>query len=566
MHPHTSLVPPARSVPVPRGRAAAVFGLGLLLMLLFAAPAGAHAVLLSISPEPDSLLDAPPDEVVLSFNEPVSAPAGAVRVFDPSGDEVPGVESSATDTTLRASLPELELDGSYTVAWKVVSADGHPLRGAYLFHLRSSTLTEPVDVALGGTAVWPSVLRAAGSILALGSLTFALVPAVASRRGRRRAVAWGLALAGTVVCFVASLFAVGSSFGDALDVVMSTSTGKVAAVAIGVAALGLVLSCTRAPARVIQGTALAAIVAIALEGHAVALDPVARSASLTVLHVVAASSWAAGLIWLELRARSASAAELHASVRRRSPVAAAAVVVLAVTGAVLVLDRVPLGELLSSWYGRLALLKVALLGLAVILAVRNRTSLTPALAESSDEDDDPAGAAHDAEPHDGAADGQAEELDLDEEVEERSHLVRLLRASVRAEIVVLALALVAGAALAQIPPPEGGGGGMFSQRAPFGDGEVELTVEPGERGTNAVHVTALGGDGPLMAEVEGLELALTLPSEDVGPLHPEMQQIVPGHSVSYAKFPFSGEWTVTVSATVDRFTALDATFTVPIGD
>jgi copper transport protein len=559
MHPHTSPVPPARPAQAPRGRAAALLGLGLLLMLVFAAPAGAHAVLLSISPEPDALLESLPDEVVLSFNEPVSAPAGAVRVFDPSGDEVPGVESSSTDTTLRATLPELELDGSYTVAWKVVSADGHPLRGAYLFHLRDSTLTEPVDVALGGTAVWPSVLRAAGSILALGALTLALVPAVASRRGRRRSTVWGLALAGTVVCFVASLFAVGSSFGDALDVVMSTSTGKVAAVAIVVAVLGLVLSFTPAPARLLQGTALVAVIAIALEGHAVALDPVARSASLTVLHVVAASAWAAGLIWLELRARTATASELHDAVRRRSPVAATAVVVLAVTGAVLVLDRVPLGELLSAWYGRLALVKVALLGLAVILAVRNRTSLTPALAGPVGGDD--------GEQDEGERDSQDEVEQGGEPAEpaDRSHVVRLLRASVRAEIVVLAVALVAGAALAQIPPPEGSGGGMFSQRAPFGDGEVELTVEPGARGTNEVHVTALGADGRLMAEVDGLELALTLPSEDVGPLHPEMQQIVPGHSVSYAKFPFSGEWTVTVSATIDRFTALDATFTVPIG-
>ncbi|MHB1138661.1 MAG: hypothetical protein ACYC2O_06855, partial [Microthrixaceae bacterium] len=94
----------------------------------------------------------------------------------------------------------------------------------------------------------------------------------------------------------------------------------------------------------------------------------------------------------------------------------------------------------------------------------------------------------------------------------------------------------------------------------------ELTVEPGERGTNEVHVTAIGADGRLMAEIEELQLSLTLEDNDVGPLQPEMQRIVPGHSVSYAKFPFAGEWTVEVTAKQDRFTALEATFEVPIGD
>ena len=61
-------------------------------------------------------------------------------------------------------------------------------------------------------------------------------------------------------------------------------------------------------------------------------------------------------------------------------------------------------------------------------------------------------------------------------------------------------------------------------------------------------------------------LALTLPSDGVGPLKPEMQQITTGHAVSYAQIPLAGNWTVLVTARPSKFVELRATFTVPIGE
>jgi copper transport protein len=136
-------------------------------------------------------------------------------------------------------------------------------------------------------------------------------------------------------------------------------------------------------------------------------------------------------------------------------------------------------------------------------------------------------------------------------------------------MLLLALALLLGAILAQVSPPQAGVGGAvggsFSERAPFGTGQVELRLDPGLRGMNEVHVTALGSDGRLMPGVDELELSLSLAADNIGPLKPEMQTISQGHSVSYARFPFAGEWTVLVTARVSKFETISAVFTVPIG-
>lgn len=528
-----------------------VVALCLLLGAVVAAPAGAHAALSEISPEPGSTLQEPPTEVVLGFNENVSITDDAIRIFDPAGRQVSGIEVSGNNSTVTATLPELTEEGSYTVDWKTVSADGHPIRGAYLFHLRTATLTEPFDAGGSGSPLVANVMRSVGATLALLALTGVLAAALQRRRGvvptsgwyRWR---WVLAFNGTLLLFVGALAVVGSSFSEAFSVTLDTSSGKVALLACVLAAIGVVVSliprASASPAEPVLGGLT--IAAIAMQGHAVSLPPVAVSAPLTVLHVAAAVTWGVGLVWLDQRCRSARPDEVRSDVERLSPFAMGAVVVLALTGAVLVFDRVPLDQLVSSTYGRLGLVKLVLLAATVVVAFRNRSSVTPDL------------------PDEVGADARA-----DDEATDDGATVTRLRKGVRAEIVLLSVALIAGAVLSQISPPDpdASNGGDFRERVEFGEGEVELTVEPGARGTNEVHVVALGEDGRLMGDLTEMTLSLSLKAEDVGPLEPEMQVVTPGHSLSYADFPLEGTWTVVVDARLGKFEALTATFEVPIG-
>jgi copper transport protein len=541
---------PAR--PAPARLLLVVVALFLLLGAVFASPAGAHAALLQMTPEADSTVQEPPSEVLLEFNESVSATSTAVRVFDPSGKELRGIEVSGTDATVTATLPEFDTDGSYTVDWKVVSADGHPIRGAYLFHLRTATLTEPFDAGSAGSPLVANIMRAAGATLALAALVGVLVAALRRRAGQTPTSGWFrwrwvLVFDGTLLLFIGALAVVGSSFSEAIEVTLDTSSGKVALLACVLALVGVVVSLVpkAAPAELPLG--VLTVAAIAMQGHAVSLPPVALSAPLTVLHVAAAVTWGVGLVWIDQRCRTARPEQLRREVERLSPFAMGAVVVLAITGVVLIVDRVPLDLLLSSNYGRLGVLKTVLLLATVVVAFRNRARVTPELSPDTDAPDSDA-----PDPEGGDGDGI---------------VVERLRRGVRAEIVLLSIALIAGAVLSQISPPdpEAASGGLFTERAAFGEGEVELTVEPGARGTNEVHVVALGDDGRLMADLTELSMSLTLTSEDVGPLQPEMQVVTPGHSLSYADFPLVGDWTVEVTARLGKFEALKATFEVPIG-
>ncbi|CAB4749667.1 unannotated protein [freshwater metagenome] len=552
----------------PRVLAACALLLGVFVF--GAAPAGAHAILTSVSPEPDAVLEESPKEIRLSFSESISIPAQGIRLFDPSGREVPGIKAVTRGNTMSAQVPLLATDGSYTVAWRAVSADGHAVSGAYLFHLRLATLTQPVEGAESSVALWPSLLRILGTILSIGAL--ALFLGGPDSFGRRRGQGfglWAVATIGALICLLSSVAAAGSIRSSGWSVSLSTSTGRLALLALVLTLVGLALSwASHAPnselaepkvgsERVVVSLAVVTVGIVALQGHAVAINPVALSVTMTLGHVMAALCWGAGLVWLEARTRSASATEVQAVVVRRSPWAIAAVVTLGVTGLVLVLDRVPLGELLNSWYGRVGVLKLLLLLAAVSLAFYNRYWLTPKLP-TEPEPDQP-------EPTEPEPD---QPVPTEPEPAPPAALSQLRR-SVRLEVLVLAVALLAGATLAQIAPPvagaSGSSGGSFSERAAFGTGQVELRVDPGLRGMNEVHITALGSDGRLMPGVEDFELSLSLAADNIGPLKPQMQRITAGHSVSYARFPFAGEWTVLVTSRLSRFEALSAVFSVPIG-
>lgn len=118
----------------------------LLFLLIFALfpenyTVHAHATLVEMEPAEDVVAEDAPSSLTLTFNEPIEHDLAMVTVYDSNakpvftGNPDDGVEKSPK---LNFAPPELE-DGTYTVKWNVVSADGHPVGGSYAFAVGEPT-------------------------------------------------------------------------------------------------------------------------------------------------------------------------------------------------------------------------------------------------------------------------------------------------------------------------------------------------------------------------------------------------------------------------------------------
>jgi copper transport protein len=195
-------VPPApgrdREPPRPiRPLLAAVLLLGTVLgsLLAGAAPAAAHAALTGSSPADGAVVATAPKEVTLTFSEQVSMGKGSIRVLEPSGKRadtgaVRDLSAGGTVSFSVGMLPEVP-NGTYTVAWQAVSADSHPISGAFTFSVGAPSETR-AEVAVGkpgggltgflyGTARY---IAYTGFILMAGAAAFVLMSGARTRPAR----------------------------------------------------------------------------------------------------------------------------------------------------------------------------------------------------------------------------------------------------------------------------------------------------------------------------------------------------------------------------------------------
>lgn len=156
-------------------------GLALLAPPL-AGRAGAHATLIGTNPADDTVVDAVPASVELSFDEGVEVIEGGIQVIAPDGDRADEgrIDTADDDATLVVPIEDAG-EGTYTVAWRVVSEDSHNLSGSFVFHVgvrtgaaeleeRSST---PADLT-AGIGRW---LAFTGAFAVIGAAVLALAVA-----------------------------------------------------------------------------------------------------------------------------------------------------------------------------------------------------------------------------------------------------------------------------------------------------------------------------------------------------------------------------------------------------
>ncbi|THA33457.1 copper resistance protein CopC [Streptomyces sp. A1547] len=577
------------------------------LVLGGAAPALAHAGLSGSDPADGAVLNAAPKQVTLTFTESVSFPDGALRVLSPASDRVnprPAQHADGRENTARVELPGNLAQGTYTVAWRVVSADGHPISGAFTFSVGKPSettavvaKTSPDDTAASRLYGVFRYVAYSGLALLVGATAFALVcwPAASGDRPLRRLVVagWAALVASTVaLLLLRGPYETGGPLSSALDLSLLGRTltgrpGTALAARLVLLALAAVLM-RQKPVRLGVRPRLVAASALALGSaltwaaaeHASAGIQVPLAIPVAVLHLLAMAVWLGGLITLltALRNRGTGSPEIPASaVRRFSSLAFAAVVVLVGTGVYQSWRQVGSWTALSTTsYGRTLVLKVAAVVLVLCVAALSRrwtARLTgegsPAAIELEQVRVPQTVGAPSAPNEAGTGSGEeatasratATRIDSEPAAVDASGYRRRLRRTVGVEAAVGAVVLVISTLLTGTQPSRAAGTTAapaaqepavkvvtvpFDMGTANHRGTVQITLAPGHVGENTVEAVVFTPDGGI-SSVPELRLALTQRDRGIGPLDAKLTNRQ-GYWATYdLRLPMAGTWNLDVT-------------------
>ena len=389
-------------------------------VLAMASPAAAHAVLVSSSPADGAILKSAPARVTATFDEPVGVNADSLRVFSPGGTRVDtgGTGHGGKPSEITVALDSGLGRGTYTVSWHVISADSHPVQGAFSFSIGapSKTVVSQASIqppashlvsVLFGVVRWLAFYCFA---LLSGAVTFLIVcwPGGALRPAVLRLTmgAWaGLAASVLAAVLLQGVYGAGQGIGhlfwpNVLHATLYSRYGR----AIGVRLLLVVVALfaftsllaslpgkgrrERTTAMVIWGLVTAGLAATwGVADHSGTGSQVVLAVPADIVHLTAMATWLGGLAMLVTivlrRPRPAAptagreaarrdgqvaAADAAQAVIRFSPMALGCVVAIVVTGTYMAWRNIgTLGALTGTTYGRLVLAKVA--GLCVLIGL-----------------------------------------------------------------------------------------------------------------------------------------------------------------------------------------------------
>ncbi|MET0705423.1 MAG: copper resistance protein CopC, partial [Tardiphaga sp.] len=357
---------------------AAVLG---LLLLWQPQAASAHASLISSDPSNDALLMHAPPGIRLTFNEDVDVLA--IRLIDETGAASPVTRIERSGASLLLSPGALK-DGANVVSWRVISADGHPVGGALTFWVGRRGAQPPeianAENASLRTAIWITRLAIyAGLFGAIGGAFF-----LAWMKPARPATAPYLAI--SALALAALALSIGLQGLDALAAPLSSlnlraawtagargsfgAQAAIAAVAILLGAASLLARATLARALSLLAM-MGAGLALAASGHAASAEPRWLTMPAVFLHGVSLVFWLGALLPLAMALRGHAAAPLQ---RFSHAIPWAIAALLASGGLLAVVQLEHVDALWTTNYGRVFLVKLALVALLLMLGLWNRRS------------------------------------------------------------------------------------------------------------------------------------------------------------------------------------------------
>jgi copper transport protein len=315
----------------------------------------------------------------------------------------------------------------------------------------------------------------------------------------------------------------------------------------------------------------AVLASFGVVGHSRTTSPVWLTVLAELCHVAAASVWFGGLalLALDLRARHRAAAPLPAGadvlvgeggspsdqsspgiddagdvdgaagaaalVRRFSGFATVSIVAVLIAGGVLgYLEVRSVRALTTTAYGRLLIAKVSVVLIVALMGAYNHYRLLPSVASFGRPGSAP---------------------------------WRRLRSTVRTEALLLLLVICITAVLGNLVPGRSAvaANKVFTASAKFGDGSINVVVDPARVGDNQLHLYVLDSEGRQVDSTRSMVVELTLPSAGLGPITKVPLHAGPGHyQILKLPLPLPGTWTVEITSALNEFTNNDVTFRVPV--
>jgi copper transport protein len=517
-----------------------------VLLVVLAQPAFGHASLISAVPADGSVLAEKPPAFHLTFNESVSPLV--VRLIGPNGDTRTLDVSQPIGATLAIPAPATMVRGTHALSWRVVSEDGHPVGGTLIFSIGevtagSASTPEMTDGALR-SAIWLAKL-----VIYVG-LFFGVGGAFGSAVMRCEALPIRMMTISMLIALPVIALSVGLQGLDALGLPLAelgrltvwktglsttyawTAFGSLSAMLLGLASTRVrgrpLAAATSALAAVAAGLALAA------SGHAGAASPQWLTRPAVFMHAVAIAFWAGSLMPLYLALKENEAGAVR-SLLRFSVLAPYVVAAIVAAGAALAFVQVERFERLwTTAYGRVLLVKLALVGALFLFAAYNRWQLT----------------------------GRVERGDRG--------ATRRMRRSISAELVIMLAILGTVAIWRFTPPPRALPDVPITSVAAHlhaAGAMAQLTVAPARAGPVSASITIMSGEhGPLAAEE--VEFIVANPSAGIEPIRRTAERQGGGvWRVESLTLPVPGRWAVRIDILVSDFekTMLEGELEIPSG-
>ena len=538
--------------------------------LAFPALASAHAVLLKTSPVASGTVNTSPTHVALTYSEAVEPRFAIVSVTDAAGKQQtsgPPSRSPTNPDELDVPLNPLS-EGWYLVYWRVISVDGHPVRGAFTFAIGPNPGPAPQFVipSLSESAATPKLLiaRWATFLSLMAAVGLFVLRMLTARPVLRRvpgtsleplSIAFGIAL--VVVLIATPVYAEISTaefarrsffdFGNVVPLLRDSSFGRsytdlelILAIFAVAAAIAILIDRPERPHRsvaellALDGALIAAAAALlvpGLGGHAAQTSPRGIALALDWVHVAGASLWIGGLIgllvvWVTLGS-GLRLAGLQVVVPRFSKVALGSV--LLVIGSGIWASFLHLPTVASLWqtsYGKALIVKLAILTGALLLGATNNQRTVPRLAVA------------DTAP--GPAEGAA----------------KMLRGLVSLEVVIVAAVIFAAGILSSLAPPSKALAAIGKSSVRVGPGSVtkvvnrqgyrlEFHVSPNRAAVPNGFTVKITKNGKPVQHAE-VATTFTMLDMEMGQQGYRLQEISPGvYSVTKPALVMVGHWALT---------------------